>query len=172
HHAGAMVPHFAGRLASPLEDPRRDDITSRLAAEPIDYFRRFFADTALSGPVTRSAAPLSSSAPATSCSAPTCHWEGPGWSPTRSPTSRRSACRRPKRPQSSRGTRPRCSGSPRARRHADPRSPVPLQEGGAMASSGPAYERLGAKILSLPDVIAQSVGFMGPVFSSAFVIPL
>ena len=34
------------------------------------------------------------------------------------------------------------------------------------------YERLGAKLLSLPDVIAQSVGFMGPVFSSAFVIPL
>ena len=41
-----------------------------------------------------------------------------------------------------------------------------------MASSEPQYERLGAKILSLPDVIAQSVGFMGPVFSSAFVIPL
>ncbi len=34
------------------------------------------------------------------------------------------------------------------------------------------HERLGAKVLSLPDVIAQSVGFMGPVFSSAFVIPL
>jgi amino acid transporter len=34
------------------------------------------------------------------------------------------------------------------------------------------YERLGAKVLSLPDVIAQSVGFMGPVFASAFVIPL
>jgi len=34
------------------------------------------------------------------------------------------------------------------------------------------YERLGEKILSLPDVVAQSVGFMGPVFSSAFVIPL
>jgi amino acid transporter len=34
------------------------------------------------------------------------------------------------------------------------------------------YERLGAKRLGLPDVIAQSVGFMGPVFSSAFVIPL
>ena len=28
-----------------------------------------------------------------------------------------------------------------------------------------AYERLGAKVLTLPDVIAQSVGFMGPVFS-------
>src|SRR3984885_9839815 len=41
-----------------------------------------------------------------------------------------------------------------------------------MASSEPTYERLGAKVLSLPDVIAQSVGFMGPVFSSAFVIPL
>src|SRR6516225_1291489 len=34
------------------------------------------------------------------------------------------------------------------------------------------YERLGAKLLSLPDVIAQSIGFLGPVFSSAFVIPL
>ncbi|HEX9520303.1 MAG TPA: APC family permease [Streptosporangiaceae bacterium] len=41
-----------------------------------------------------------------------------------------------------------------------------------MASPEPAYERLGAKLLSLPDVVAQSVGFMGPVFSSAFVIPL
>lgn len=34
------------------------------------------------------------------------------------------------------------------------------------------YERLGAKRLSLVDVIAQSVGFMGPVFSAAFLIPL
>ena len=41
-----------------------------------------------------------------------------------------------------------------------------------MTSTEPAYERLGAKVLSLPDVIAQSVGFIGPVFSSAFVIPL
>ncbi|HEY2443869.1 MAG TPA: APC family permease [Streptosporangiaceae bacterium] len=41
-----------------------------------------------------------------------------------------------------------------------------------MGNSEPAYERLGAKKLSLPDVIAQSVGFMGPVFSAAFVIPL
>jgi uncharacterized protein len=49
HHAGAMVPHFAGRLASPLEDPRRDEVTSSLSAGPIDYFRRFFADTAMFG---------------------------------------------------------------------------------------------------------------------------
>src|SRR5260370_22628291 len=41
-----------------------------------------------------------------------------------------------------------------------------------MGSSESGYERLGAKVLSLPDVIAQSIGFIGPVFSSAFVIPL
>jgi amino acid transporter len=34
------------------------------------------------------------------------------------------------------------------------------------------YERLGKKRLGLVDVIAQSVGFMGPVFSAAFIIPL
>jgi amino acid transporter len=34
------------------------------------------------------------------------------------------------------------------------------------------YERLGGKQLTLVDVVAQSVGFMGPVFSAAFVIPL
>jgi len=49
HHAGAMVPHFAGRLASPLEDPDRDAIMSGLQAAPVDYFRRFFADTAMFG---------------------------------------------------------------------------------------------------------------------------
>ena len=49
HHAGAMVPHFAGRLASPLEDPDRDAIMAGLADEPLSYFRRFFADTAMFG---------------------------------------------------------------------------------------------------------------------------
>ncbi len=34
------------------------------------------------------------------------------------------------------------------------------------------YERLGPKRLTLIDVLAQSVGFMGPVFSAAFIIPL
>jgi amino acid transporter len=34
------------------------------------------------------------------------------------------------------------------------------------------YERLGQKRLTLVDCIAQSVGFIGPVFSSAFIIPL
>ncbi len=40
HHAGAMVPHFAGRLASPLEDPDRDSIMASLKRDPMDYFRR------------------------------------------------------------------------------------------------------------------------------------
>ena len=37
---------------------------------------------------------------------------------------------------------------------------------------GSGYERLGGKRLTLVDVLAQSVGFMGPVFSTAFIIPL
>jgi amino acid transporter len=36
----------------------------------------------------------------------------------------------------------------------------------------PGYERLGSSKLTLVDCIAQSVGFMGPVFSAAFIIPL
>src|SRR6185295_13642394 len=41
-----------------------------------------------------------------------------------------------------------------------------------MASSAE-YERLGsAKKLTLIDAVAQSVGFMGPVFSIAFLVPL
>jgi amino acid transporter len=34
------------------------------------------------------------------------------------------------------------------------------------------YERLGEKHLTLVDVVAQSIGFIGPVFSAAFLIPL
>jgi amino acid transporter len=34
------------------------------------------------------------------------------------------------------------------------------------------YERLGARRLKLVDVVAQSVGLIGPVFSAAFLIPL
>jgi aminocarboxymuconate-semialdehyde decarboxylase len=49
HHAGAMVPHFSGRLAAPLEDPDRVAIMAGLRAEPMDYFRQFFADTAMFG---------------------------------------------------------------------------------------------------------------------------
>lgn len=37
------------RLAAPLEDPARDGVMARLHAEPVDYFRRFYADTAMFG---------------------------------------------------------------------------------------------------------------------------
>lgn len=49
HHAGAMVPHFAGRLASPVEDPERASILAGLGAAPVELFRRFYADTAMFG---------------------------------------------------------------------------------------------------------------------------
>jgi len=42
----------------------------------------------------------------------------------------------------------------------------------AAETQGTGYERLGGKRLTLADVIAQSVGFIGPVFSAAFLIPL
>ena len=39
-------------------------------------------------------------------------------------------------------------------------------------TDGSGYERLGRRRLKLVDVIAQSVGLIGPVFSAAFLIPL
>jgi amino acid transporter len=39
-------------------------------------------------------------------------------------------------------------------------------------SEGTGYERLGRRRLKLVDVVAQSVGLIGPVFSAAFLIPL
>ena len=42
----------------------------------------------------------------------------------------------------------------------------------AHVEHSPAYERLGERRLGLLDVVAQSVGFLGPVFSAAFLIPL
>ena len=39
-------------------------------------------------------------------------------------------------------------------------------------SDGSGYERLGRRRLKLIDVVAQSVGLIGPVFSAAFLIPL
>ncbi len=41
-----------------------------------------------------------------------------------------------------------------------------------MAEQSFGYEQLGEKRLSLTDAVAQSVGFMGPVFSSALILPL
>ena len=50
HHAGAMVPHFAGAAgrAAGGPGPRRDHGRPESTA-PLDYFRRFYTDTALFG---------------------------------------------------------------------------------------------------------------------------
>jgi uncharacterized protein len=57
HHGGSLVPHFAGRvgpgwdqLGSRTPDDRRADVEHyRLAKRPIEYFKMFYADTALFG---------------------------------------------------------------------------------------------------------------------------
>jgi aminocarboxymuconate-semialdehyde decarboxylase len=57
HHAGAMVPFFAGRvgpgwdqLGARTPPDRREEIEGpELAKRPIDYFRMFYADTAVFG---------------------------------------------------------------------------------------------------------------------------
>lgn len=57
HHMGAMIPSMEGRIrlgwadqfGSRTDDPEYASLVSRLEREPIDYFRDFYADTALSG---------------------------------------------------------------------------------------------------------------------------
>jgi aminocarboxymuconate-semialdehyde decarboxylase len=53
HHCGAMVPYFAQRLAGIGETLGRkeygDEPSVSLSRPPMDYFKMFYADTALSG---------------------------------------------------------------------------------------------------------------------------
>lgn len=56
HHMGAMVPYFAGRvgpgwdqLGKRTSDEDFSDLRRRAPKRPIDYFRMFYADTALFG---------------------------------------------------------------------------------------------------------------------------
>lgn len=56
HHCGAMIPYFEGRVGFGLDQlgTRSDDAEdlqalSRLKRRPIDYFRRYYGDTALFG---------------------------------------------------------------------------------------------------------------------------
>ncbi|HXP95784.1 MAG TPA: amidohydrolase family protein [Telmatospirillum sp.] len=56
HHCGAMVPFFEGRvgygwdeLGSRTTDEDYDAILRRMAKRPVDYFRQFYADTAVLG---------------------------------------------------------------------------------------------------------------------------
>ena len=46
HHGGGMVPHFSARLAM---GPGYRQVKDILPLPPLDYFRRFYADTALFG---------------------------------------------------------------------------------------------------------------------------
>jgi aminocarboxymuconate-semialdehyde decarboxylase len=56
HHMGAMLPYFEGRaghgldqLGSRTDDPDDGQALGRLKRRPLDYFRMFYADTALFG---------------------------------------------------------------------------------------------------------------------------
>ncbi|WP_260695476.1 amidohydrolase family protein [Streptomyces sp. IB201691-2A2] len=57
HHGGSMIPHFSGRvgpgwdqLGSRTPDHQREDVTGYpLTKRPLDYFKMFYADTALFG---------------------------------------------------------------------------------------------------------------------------
>jgi aminocarboxymuconate-semialdehyde decarboxylase len=56
HHMGAMVPYFSGRLGPGLDllgartpDDEPELHAHRLAKRPFDYFKQFYADTALFG---------------------------------------------------------------------------------------------------------------------------
>jgi aminocarboxymuconate-semialdehyde decarboxylase len=46
HHGGGMVPHFSARLAM---GPGARQVKDSLPLPPLDYFRRFYVDTALFG---------------------------------------------------------------------------------------------------------------------------
>jgi predicted TIM-barrel fold metal-dependent hydrolase len=57
HHMGAMIPFLEGRIrlgwadqfGSRTDDPSYQTIVANLKREPVEYFRGFYADTALSG---------------------------------------------------------------------------------------------------------------------------
>ncbi|MDM0055868.1 amidohydrolase family protein [Variovorax fucosicus] len=56
HHMGAMIPFFDGRVGPGLDqfgsrtsDEDYEGMLKRMAKRPIDYFRMFYADTALAG---------------------------------------------------------------------------------------------------------------------------
>ena len=58
HHTGAMVPYFEGRVGPGLDQlgartPEADShlVKSNLKGRPLDYFRKFYADTAVFGAV-------------------------------------------------------------------------------------------------------------------------
>jgi len=56
HHMGGMIPYFDGRIGPGLDqfgtrtsDEDYEGLLGRMVKRPIDYFRMFYADTALAG---------------------------------------------------------------------------------------------------------------------------
>lgn len=56
HHGGSMIPHFSGRvgpgwdqLGSRTPPDRKSEVEHNLSQRPVDYFKMFYADTALMG---------------------------------------------------------------------------------------------------------------------------
>jgi uncharacterized protein len=49
HHAGGMIPHFSGRLDTIQTEDQRDAFENAFTRPALDYFRRFYADTAMFG---------------------------------------------------------------------------------------------------------------------------
>lgn len=49
HHGGGMIPHFSGRLVAIQTDDQQEVFEQVFKRPALDYFRMFFADTALFG---------------------------------------------------------------------------------------------------------------------------
>jgi len=49
HHCGAMVPYFYKRILNFLGNPNMEPYVKRLSLPPLEYFKRFYGDTVLTG---------------------------------------------------------------------------------------------------------------------------
>ncbi|MHB1570912.1 MAG: amidohydrolase family protein [Solirubrobacteraceae bacterium] len=49
HHSGGMIPHFSGRLDAVQTEDQRDAFETVFKRPVLDYYRRFYADTAMFG---------------------------------------------------------------------------------------------------------------------------
>lgn len=49
HHCGGMVPFFYKRIGNFLENPGNQSYVKQLSMSPLDYLRKFYGDTALTG---------------------------------------------------------------------------------------------------------------------------